>query len=168
MAIIAPILGEIEYELPVTLRVLERVPQDNLDWRPHPKSMTIGKLAWHIAVVPSRVETMLRQGDFDVAKAGPAEMPRDAKEIPAVLRRNMDSVRAYLGTLDDDALKARFTLRHGEKVMQQIPKVAVLRSILLNHTYHHRGQLSVYLRLLDIPVPSIYGPSADEGPSAQG
>lgn len=167
MGIITAILGETEFELPTTLRVLGRVPQDNLDWTPHAKSMTIGRLAWHIATVPARVQAMLRAGDFDVASARPPEMPRDANEIPAALQRNMDELRAYLRTLDDEALKAPFTLRHGDKVLQQIPKAAVLRTILLNHTYHHRGQLAVYLRLLDIPVPAIYGTSADEGPGKQ-
>jgi uncharacterized damage-inducible protein DinB len=164
MSIIHAILGETDFEVPTTVRVLERVPQDNLDWAPHPKSMTIGRLAWHIAGIPARVQQMLRAGDFDVASAGPPQMPRDVKEFPATLQRNMDELRDYLRTLDDDALKAPFTLRHGEQVLQKIPKVAVLRSILLNHTYHHRGQLAVYLRLLDIPVPAIYGTSADEGP----
>ncbi|HJQ38008.1 MAG TPA: DinB family protein [Thermoanaerobaculia bacterium] len=168
MGIITAILGETDFEVPTTVRVLERVPQDNLDWTPHPKSMTIGRLAWHVANIPARVQQMLRAGDFDVAAAGPPPMPSDASEFPATLQRNMDELREYLRTLDDEALKAPFTLRHGEQVLQKIPKAAVLRSILLNHTYHHRGQLAVYLRLLDIPVPAIYGTSADEGPLKKG
>ena len=166
LAIIDSILGEIEWELPTTLRVLERVPQDNLDWTPHPKSMTIGKLAWHIAVVPTRVLRMLREGEFDLATAGPTPMPADVQEIPAALRKNMDEVRAYFKSINDEALKAPFSMKKGEKVLNTIPKVAVVRSILLNHTYHHRGQLAVYLRMLDIPVPAIYGTSADENPYA--
>ena len=162
MSIITAILGETDFEVPTTVRVLERVPQDNLDWTPHPKSMTIGRLAWHIANIPMRVLQMLRAGDFDVSTARPPEMPRDVSQFPAALQRNMEELREYLGTLDDDALKAPFTLRHGEQVLQKIPKAAVLRSILLNHTYHHRGQLTVYLRLLDVAVPAIYGTSADE------
>ena len=164
MGIIHAILGETDFEVPTTVRVLERVPQDKLDWTPHPKSMTIGKLAWHVANIPARVQQMLRAGDFDLAASGPPDMPRDVKEFPATLQRNMDELREYLRTLDDDALKQPFTLRHGEQVLQKITKVAVLRSILLNHTYHHRGQLTVYLRMLDIPVPAVYGASADENP----
>jgi uncharacterized damage-inducible protein DinB len=164
MAIIDSILSEMEFELPTTLKVLARVPQEKLGWTPHPKSMTIGKLAWHIAGVPARVMVMLRDGELDLVNARPAEMPAEVTEIGAALQRNMDELRAYLRTIDMDVLKQPFTLRHGEKVIMQIPKAAVLRSILLNHTYHHRGQLAVYLRLLDIPVPAIYGTSADEGP----
>jgi len=165
MAFLDPILGEISFELPTTLRVLDRVPSDKLDWTPHPKSMTIGRLAWHVANIPWRVQTMLEAGDFDIVTAGAPPMPEDAKEFPPALQRNMDSVLAYLRTQDDAALKSPFTLRMGEKILQQVPKISIVRSILLNHTYHHRGQLAVYLRLLDIPVPVIYGRSADEGPS---
>ncbi|PYQ27723.1 MAG: damage-inducible protein DinB [Acidobacteria bacterium] len=165
MAFLDPILGEISFELPTTLRVLERVPGDKLDWAPHAKSMTIGRLAWHIAGIPLRVQTMLEAGDFDIVKAGAPPMPADAKEFPPTLQRNMDSLLAYLRSQDEATLKSQFTLRMGEKVLQQVPKIAIVRSILLNHSYHHRGQLSVYLRLLDIPVPVIYGRSADEGPS---
>lgn len=165
MAILDSILGEISFELPTTLRVLERVPGDQLDWTPHPKSMTIGRLAWHIAGIPLRVHTMLQAGDFDIAAAGAPPMPADAKEFPPTLQRNMDALIAYLRSLDEEGLRSQFTLRMGEKILQQVPKIAIVRSILLNHTYHHRGQLAVYLRLLDIPVPVIYGRSADEGPS---
>ena len=166
MAIIDSILAEIDNELPATLRVIERVPQDKLGWTPHPKSMTIGKLAWHIAAVPARVLVMLREGEFDLATSGPSEMPDHPGAIADALRRHMDDVRAYFGTINDEALKAPFTMRHGEKVLNKIPKIGVVRGILLNHTYHHRGQLAVYLRLLDIPVPVIYGRSADENPFA--
>jgi uncharacterized damage-inducible protein DinB len=165
MAILDSILGEISFELPTTLRVLDRVPGDQLDWTPHPKSMTLGRLAWHIAGIPRRVQTMLEVSDFDIATSGAPPMPADAKEFPPTLQRNMDALIAYLRSLDEGGLKAQFTLRMGEKILQQVPKIAIVRSILLNHTYHHRGQLAVYLRLLDVPVPVIYGRSADEGPS---
>jgi uncharacterized damage-inducible protein DinB len=164
MAILDSILAEIDFELPTTLKVLERVPQDQLDWTPHPKSMTIGKLAWHIAAIPKRVQNLLTAGEFDLATAGPSPMPADASEIPAELRRNVEGLRAYLGTIGGETLKEPFTLRRGDKILQTIPKMGVIRNILLNHTYHHRGQLAVYLRLLDIPVPAIYGTSADDNP----
>jgi len=166
MAIIDSILAEIDYELPTTLRVLERVPQHNLDWTPHPKSMPIGKLAWHIAVIPARVQMMLREGEFDLSTAGPTEMPAQMGAIAAGLRRHMDDLRAYLTSIGDAALKEPFTMRVGPKVVNKVPKMAMVRGILLNHTYHHRGQLALYLRLLDIPVPAIYGTSADENPFA--
>jgi len=164
MPILDSILGEIDFELPTTLKVLERVPQEHLAWTPHPKSMTLGKLAWHIAAIPTRVLMMLREGEFDLTTAGPTPMPEDVSEFPGALRRHMDELRAHLRTMDDAALKAPLTLRAGTKVVNQIPKIGVVRSILLNHTYHHRGQLAVYLRLLDVPVPAIYGVSADENP----
>jgi len=167
MPIIDSILSEIDFELATTLRVLERVPQEHLQWTPHPKSMSLGKLAWHIAALPARVQVMLREGEFDVTTARPAEMPDQPGAIPAALRRHMEDLRAYIATLSDEALKERFTLRAGPQVLQQIPKIGVIRTILMNHTYHHRGQLAVYLRLLNIPVPAIYGTSADEGPGAK-
>ena len=167
MPIIDSILNEIDFELPTTLRVLERVPQEHLQWTPHAKSMSLGKLAWHIAGLPARIQVMLREGDFDVTTARPAEVPDQPGAIPAALRRNMDDLRAYIATLSDEALKERFTMRAGPKVLQQIPKIGVIRTILMNHTYHHRGQLAVYLRLLDVPVPAIYGNSADDNPFAR-
>ena len=164
MSIIDSILAEMDAELPATLRVLERVPENNLDWTPHPKSMSVGKLAWHIAAIPARVLMLLRQGEFDLTTAGPSEMPARVSDIAAGLRRHTDDLRAYFGTITPETLKEPFTMRHGEKIVTTMPKMAVVRSILLNHTYHHRGQLAVYLRLLDIPVPVIYGRSADENP----
>jgi len=166
MAIIDSILMEMDNEQPVTLRVLERVPETNLDWTPHAKSMTIGKLAWHIAGIPARVQALLRAGEFDLATAGPAEMPREVSAIAGKFSSNMEELRAYLRTIDDTVLKEPFTLRKGDRVLNKIPKFGVVRNILLNHTYHHRGQLAVYLRLLDIPVPAIYGTSADDNPFA--
>jgi uncharacterized damage-inducible protein DinB len=162
MSIIHPILAELDHETRTTLRVLERVPNEHLDWSPHPRSMTLRKLAWHLAAIPSRVQTMLRQGTFDVGKAGPSEPPADSAGIGAALQDNVTELRAYLTTLDDETLKEPFTLTKDGQTILSIPKVAVIRNILLNHSYHHRGQLSVYLRLLDVPLPSIYGSTADE------
>ena len=160
MPIITPILGELDHEARATTRILERVPREQLDWTPHPKSMSLGKLAWHIATIPQRVEQMLRAGVFDVATARPVDAQSSFIEA---YHANLASVRAYIEPLTDEALKEPFTMKRGEQTMMQIPKVAVIRTILMNHTYHHRGQLSVYLRLLDVPVPAIYGTSADEG-----
>ena len=160
MPIITPILGELDHEARATTRVLERVPADRLDWTPHPKSMSIGKLAWHIATVPQRVEQMLRAGVFDVATARPADAQTSFLDA---YRDNLAGVRAYLAPLTDEELKEPFTMKRGEQVIMQIPKVAVIRNILMNHSYHHRGQMTVYLRMLDVPVPAVYGTSADEG-----
>lgn len=162
MPLVNAILAEIDQEARATRKVLERVPADKLSWTPHPKSTPIGKLAWHIAAVPLRVIAMMREAEFDLSNAGPIPPPDTLPEILDGFDRNYSEVRAFLQSMSDEALKEPFTLRRGDKVVMTVPKIIVVRSILMNHTYHHRGQLSVYLRLLDVPVPSIYGPSADE------
>jgi len=156
------ILGEMHREGISTVRMLERVPPDQLDWRPHSKSMSIGELAFHIASIPSRAAAMLRAGDFDLTKARPnVTVQNDASPVE-VYRRNLDELRAVVDALDDEAIKERFTLRRGDQVLMDIPKWGMIRTIAMNHSYHHRGQLSVYLRMLDVPLPAIYGTSADE------
>ena len=162
MPLVNAILAEIDQEARATRKVLERVPADKLSWTPHPTSTPIGKLAWHIAAVPLRVIAMMREAEFDLSNAGPIPPPDTLPEILDGFDRNYGEVRAFLQSMSDEALKEPFTLRRGDKVVMTVPKIIVVRSILMNHTYHHRGQLSVYLRLLDVPVPSIYGPSADE------
>ena len=160
MSIITSFLGELDHEARTTTRVLERVPQDRLEWTPHVKSMSLGKLAWHIAGLPQRIEQMLKAGVFDVTTARPAEAQPSFVDA---YQANTAALRAYLESLSDEELKETFTMKRGEQTMMQMPKLAVIRTILMNHTYHHRGQLSVYLRLLDVPVPAVYGTSADEG-----
>ena len=162
MPIINAILGELDHEAKATVRILERVPTEHLSWTPHPKSSTLLKLAWHIATIPALIQKFLRQGTFDVTQGRPAPPPDNAAAIVDEFRRNFDDTRAYLATLSDEELRETFTMMRGEQVVMSIPKIAVIRSILMNHTYHHRGQLTVYLRLLDVPVPATYGTSADE------
>lgn len=162
MPLVNAILAEIDQEARTTRRVLERVPEDKLSWTPHPKSTPLGRLAWHIAAIPSRVIEMLRSAEFDLSKAGPPTPPDTLAAILEGFDRHLGEIRAFLATLSDEALKEQFTLRRGDQVVMTVPKIAIVRSVLLNHAYHHRGQLSVYLRLLDVPVPSIYGPTADE------
>lgn len=162
MALVSSILKEIEQESRTTRRVLERVPTDKLSWKPHEKSSSLGRLAWHVAAIPARVLAMLRQGDFDMAAAPPLEPPDSTALIVAGFERHYADIRAYFESIDEAVLHEPFTLRRGPQVIVSMPKIGTVRSILLNHTYHHRGQLSVYLRLLDVPVPPIYGPTADE------
>ena len=161
MHIVSPVLSELDREGASTLKMLERVPADRHDWRPHVKSMSLGQLAWHIATIPRRVGQMLDAGEFDLATARPSPAQPDG-DIVAEYKRNLEDVRARIKTFDDDTIRQPFTLKRGEQVLQTMPRIAMLRSILLNHSVHHRGQLSVYLRMLDVPLPAIYGTSADE------
>jgi uncharacterized damage-inducible protein DinB len=162
MPIINAVLGELDHEAKVTTRVLERVPAEQLSWTPHVKSSSLGKLAWHIASIPKVARNMLRVGTYDVGQARPPRMPENAGDIVAEFQRNHAETREYLATLTDEFLHEPFTMTRGETTVVTIPKIAVIRNILMNHTYHHRGQLTVYLRLLDIPLPAVYGTSADE------
>lgn len=162
MPIIDPMLAEMEWESRGTIRVLERVPAEHFDWRPHAKSMTLGALAWHIAGLPKRVEELLRAGTFDVSQARPAPPQETTEGLVEAFQTNLASARAYVSTLDDAALKETFLMTRGEQTLLNLPKVSLIRMVMMNHSYHHRGQLAVYLRLLDVPVPAIYGTSADE------
>ena len=162
MSLVSSILAEIEQESRTTRKVLERVPDDKLGWSPHAKSMTLGRLASHIAAVPARVLLWLRAGEFDLAQAGPGAGLDQTAAIVAEFEKNMQEIREYLVSIDDSALKETFTLRKGDKTITTMTKMGIVRAVLLNHTYHHRGQLSVYLRLLEVPLPPIYGPTADE------
>jgi uncharacterized damage-inducible protein DinB len=168
MRIIDPILSELERESLTTGRVLQRVPVDRLSWTPHPKSMALGPLAWHLVAIPAFVQQMLQTAEFDIATAGPRPAPEtfDSATLTGTFERNVAGVRDLLSTFDNERAKSPFTLRRGEQVMMEVPAIGIIRTILLNHSYHHRGQLSVYLRLLDVAVPAIYGPSADENPFA--
>lgn len=162
MHIVSPVLSEITFEGASTLKMLERLPADHLAWTPHAKSMTLGRLAWHIATIPKRIIAMLDAGEFDLANARPSGEPESAADIVAEFKRNLEDIRARVKAFDDDTIRQPFTLKRNGQVLQNMPKIAVLRNIFLNHSIHHRGQLSVYLRLLDVPLPAIYGTSADE------
>lgn len=164
MTISDQLFAELERESRATRRLLERVPADKLDWRPHEKSTSLGDLAWHIASIPTRIPAMVARGSFDVTQARPATAPTGATDFAAVLDQNVAEAKQILAGLDDEAMKEPFTMTKGDVVLSSFPRVAALRTIMLNHSYHHRGQLTVYLRLLDIPLPATYGSSADERP----
>ena len=166
MAIIDGLLQELEREAQTTRRVLERVPGNQLAWRPHPKARTLGELALHVARVPGGVAQL-------VAAPSPAQVPnftdsdpKSASELLPALDESIAKAKEVLGGMDDAAVTATWRLMRGERELFAAPRVALLRSIMLNHWYHHRGQLTVYLRELGVPIPSIYGPSADENPFA--
>lgn len=155
------LVAEFEQEGKATIRMLERVPADKLDWTPHVKSMTLGRLAWHVASIPAIGMRVLNAATFEVGNAGPPAMPENP-DFVNTFQRNLDSAKTFLATMDDDALRAPFTITREGKLLNQSRKVVMIRTIMMNHSYHHRGQLSVYLRMLDIPLPAIYGSSADE------
>jgi uncharacterized damage-inducible protein DinB len=162
MAVAESFLNELEYEAKITRRVLERVPEDKLSWKPHAKSMSLGQLALHLALSPGYAHW----ASVDVYEFTPdmATVP-EAKSNAEILDAHDQSVakaKQTLRQLGDHGLSGDWKGVAGGSTLMELPKVALMRTVVLNHTYHHRGQLSVYLRLLDVPVPSIYGPSADE------
>jgi uncharacterized damage-inducible protein DinB len=160
-------IAELEQETPSTRRLLERVPGDRLGWQPHPKSMTLGQLALHVANIPGAITRLARLDGMDAATASftPAQ-PQSAEELLPALEAGVAEARSFLEGLDDSAAAAPWRLSFGEREVFTVPRMGMLRTIMLNHWYHHRGQLAVYLRLLDVPVPATYGRSADENPFA--
>jgi uncharacterized damage-inducible protein DinB len=158
------LIAELEQEAAATRRVLERVPADKLAWKPHAKSMTIGQLAQHVAGIPGNISKMAQADGFDVANARrePAQ-PENAEGLVAKLEESLAGARAFLSGLDEESASAPWRLSQGEREVFTVPRLGMVRTMLLNHWYHHRGQLTVYLRLLDVPVPAVYGRSADEG-----
>ncbi len=160
-----PMNGEIEQEAATTRRVLQRVPADKLTWKPHPRSMTLGQLAMHVATIPGGICTIAQSDEFEVNPANfiPAT-PKNSEEILAALDSSVRTAQEYLCGVTESSAMGTWRAKVNGKEVMAMPRVALLRSIMLNHWYHHRGQLSVYLRLLEIPVPTIYGPSADESP----
>jgi uncharacterized damage-inducible protein DinB len=163
----APILSEFREEATVTKRVLDRVPPDKLSWKPHDKSMSLGQLAIHIATVPGSLARITQPETFDVSQNSFAPpQPKEIGEIHAAFEQSVREVEEYLQGMTDQQAQGNWRLMLKDRELFSKPRISVLRSIMLNHWYHHRGQLSVYLRLLDVPVPVIYGPSADENPFA--
>ncbi len=163
MSINSALLAELKNESINTRKMLERVPTENLSWRPHEKSMTVGRIATHIAELPIWFTRIIGADEFDFATAVfKNETKENTEAIVRLFDERLNEATNVLEAATDDVLNSIWTSRRGEQVMFQMPKKTALRTIAYNHVYHHRGQLSVYLRLLDIPVPGMYGPSADE------
>jgi uncharacterized damage-inducible protein DinB len=162
---IQEILQELDGEIAATRRALERVPNDRLAWRPHEKSLSLGQLAYHVASLPGVIAEIATQDTFDVEQPIPRPSVQEAAEATLILERSLARAKELIGAMRDAdlGLPWRMVTSAGVEV-GAVPRSVVIRSILLNHWYHHRGQLTVYLRQLDVPVPSIYGPSADELP----
>lgn len=165
MRMVDPVLMELEMEAQTTRRVLERLPEDKLSWKPHPKSMSLGQLGLHVAQTPGNVASLITPDVLDGAPSFTQPEGTSRKEILEALDASVGKASAYLQTLSDAQMMATWTMSAGGKTMMAVPRAGMVRSIMLNHWYHHRGQLLVYLRLLDQSVPSVYGPTADEPPA---
>jgi uncharacterized damage-inducible protein DinB len=161
--------AEIRQEAHATRRVLERVPEDRLGWRPHPKSMSLGQLAQHVASLPGAISRMADRDSFDAATANFTPEPAaSAADLLATHDASIETACDFLAGLSHESAVAPWRMTLGEREIFTLPRLGLMRMLACNHVYHHRGQLVVYLRLLDVPVPAVYGRSADENPFAQG
>jgi uncharacterized damage-inducible protein DinB len=167
MKMIDILLAEMDQEAQSTARVLERVPQSHLSWRPHPKSFSLGQLALHVATIPGMVAELAA---LDTVPEPPRFVQPEATtaaELGPALAASLAKARQVLGRMDDVQLMATWRLMSSGNEIMSMPRASVIRMIMLNHWYHHRGQLLVYLRMHDVPLPSVYGPTADENPFAE-
>ncbi len=162
---IEAILDEFREEVPATRRLLERVPADQLAWKPHQKSRSLGELANHVANLPGMVDIIANRDEFSPGKV-PPQHADSAEGIRAAFEKNVTNAESILSNMTEETARGNWRLVFNGKEIMSKPRAKILRTNVLNHLYHHRGQLSVYLRLLDAPVPSVYGPTADENPFA--
>jgi uncharacterized damage-inducible protein DinB len=154
-------LAQLEREVPVTRKAVERVPEGRNDWKPHPKSMLFGYLAALVASMPSWIAMAIERNELDLGAGGSQPAVATSRELLAVLDKSVASARSALSSTSDEHLMTPWVLKHGDRVLSKQPRYVVVGDVF-SHLAHHRGQLTVYLRLNDQPVPSIYGPSADE------
>ena len=159
-------LPEFDQEMANTRKTLERVPEDKFAWKPHEKSMSLGGLSTHLANIPSWTANTFDADELDIAPVGAPpfrlEEAKSRSELLAAFDKNVADARAALESARDEKWREPWSLLHGGNKIFSMPRTAVMRGFVMNHLIHHRAQLGVYLRLLDVPVPSIYGPSADE------
>lgn len=160
------LLEELEQEAQTTRRVLEHAPGDKLNWKPHSKSMTLGQLALHLANIPGAIAELATRSTFDVNTQIPLPSPANVDELLSTHDRSVARAKQLFGEMDDAMLSGPWRMVNGEREIMTIPRTALLRSTMLNHSYHHRGQLTVYLRQAGAFVPAVYGASADENPVA--
>ena len=164
MPIAQTMLPEFDHEMSTTRALLERVPQEHAEWKPHTRSMGLGQLASHIGNIPTYGVAALTGDELDLSPTSGAPSQPDYTNTPTLLRtfdEHVRQAREAIAAAGDEQLREMWVLKNGGRTVLQLPRVAVLRTLVMNHLIHHRGQLSVYLRLLDVPLPSIYGPSAD-------
>ncbi|MBA3889004.1 MAG: DinB family protein [Gemmatimonadaceae bacterium] len=162
-ATVNELYADLDLELAATRRVLERVPFEHWDWKPHPKSFSLGRLATHLAELPRFAEVIATTDEMDMAKSPmpPSQVGSNA-DLLARFDERAATMRSVVAAMDEDALAGHWTLRVGDTVFLDAPRSLLLRQHGISHPIHHRAQLTVYLRLLDVPVPGLYGPSADD------
>ncbi len=163
MSLLTSMHAELQHEAISTRKVLERVPMDKLSWKPHDKSMSLGSLAKHVAELPMLISFGMKRNEWEISTHPSSPMPSTSAELVAMFDEQLHSALECLKmNVEPDFLSQPWSMRNKEMIFFTIPRFAVLRNMGMNHLIHHRAQLSVYLRMLDVPVPGIYGPSADE------
>ncbi len=163
MKLVDPILAELDQEAEITRKLFAIIPEDKLSWRPHSKARSLGELALHIATVQGEVAE-LAEPDSAEAPTPPETEATSLAQINEAFEESLKKAKNIVGSMDNDRAMADFSITISGEVVMKVPRIGFWRSILLNHYYHHRGQLSAYLRELDLKLPSIYGPSADTKP----
>lgn len=162
------LVAELDAEAAITRRVLDRLPEDRYGWTPHPKSLTAGQLAQHIASIPANIARVAGTDGMDVTTRGlHYDAPASKTALIATLDASVAAAREALEALDESQARGLWRIVAGDRELVAFPRLAAMRTVGLNHWYHHRGELVVYLRLMDVPVPIVYGRSADESPIAQ-
>src|SRR4051812_43021325 len=157
------LIAELKMESANTRKILERVPTDKNDWKPHAKSMSLGRLATHVAEIPEWITKTMTADELDFAKEPyKAHIATSPEELVSILDKHVNKAIEVLEGCTDEDFNKMWSLRNGENIFFTLPKKVVLRTFALSHNYHHRAQLGVYLRLLDVAVPGMYGPTADE------
>lgn len=165
MAIKDALLPEFDHEMKTTRRLLERVPDEALGWKPHEKSMSLAQLSAHVANLPSWAQTIMGADSFDLASMATDTRPKlpSREWLLSDFDTKATAARKVFAEATDPEFLARWTLKKDGEEMFSLPRISAIRSFVMNHIIHHRGQLSVYLRMRNVPVPPIYGPTADEG-----
>jgi uncharacterized damage-inducible protein DinB len=165
MSLAESILREFETQAPITRRFLERLPEDKLSWKPHQRSMSAGQLALHIALVPGGVVRGAQQNPAQAPDFSNVPQPSNLREVLTQFEESITTVKSVLPQFDDAEMQETWRLMQGDRELLAAPRAQFLRNVLLNHWYQHRGQFSVYLRMLNVAVPASWGPSADEPPN---
>ncbi|MCS1350839.1 DinB family protein [Mechercharimyces sp. CAU 1602] len=163
-AVLQGLMMEIKHEAKATRTLIERIPTDKLSWKPHERSSSLGELSMHMASLLGGFSLICKKNKVQVSELPPPETPSKTEELLAEFDQGLEKLLGMLAEMSQEEALEEWSLLDGERVIFTAPRIGVIRSMMCNHLYHHRGQVTVYLRLLDVPLPSIYGPTADENP----